>query len=208
MGNNETTANKAAVGAALGAVVMWILGAAIPVALREANPLPEASIIVIVTWLFCRFVPSDAGPIAGIGVALAGLFGGGAPRVGAVILAVLLGAGGCSGKQQIVVGVTPAQVFYEVSGYVQVMEEFCDRYADTPSARREIVRGCAEAATEIHAEREKAVDALMDCSTIQIDFPEATCAVQDQVVRLSTAALNSLSVRLRAELVKAGVQRK
>ncbi len=56
--SNSTTANKAAVGAAIGAAVMWTLLAVIPAAVIEANPLPSEAIIVISTWVFCRLVPA------------------------------------------------------------------------------------------------------------------------------------------------------
>lgn len=54
-GDHETTAPKAAIGAALGSIVMWL-------GVKYLSPdLEEISmpITMLVTYLFCRFVPAQ-----------------------------------------------------------------------------------------------------------------------------------------------------
>ena len=55
MGSNTTTANTAAIGAALGAILVWALALVVPPAAMET--FPQDSAIVAVTWLFCRLMP-------------------------------------------------------------------------------------------------------------------------------------------------------
>lgn len=63
--DNSTTANKAAVGAGLGSLAIWALSVLLPATVLETQPLPNEAIVVIVTWLFCRFVPAGAS-VAGV----------------------------------------------------------------------------------------------------------------------------------------------
>ena len=72
MGSNESTANTAAVGAALGGLVFWALGLLLPVGAVET--LPQGALTCVVTWAFCRFVPSGTDivrSVTGISVAIA-----------------------------------------------------------------------------------------------------------------------------------------
>jgi len=72
MGSNESTANLAAVGAALGALTYWVLGLLLPAG--AMTDLPTGALTVAVTWIFCRFVPPAVDPQArGTSAAVVGL---------------------------------------------------------------------------------------------------------------------------------------
>lgn len=59
-GNNQSTANLAAVGAALASLLVWFVGTFVPAELMQT--FPEAPFVVLITWLFCRYIPREADP--------------------------------------------------------------------------------------------------------------------------------------------------
>jgi len=85
MGNNASTANLAAVGAALGAIVVWALGIFVPPDAMAS--FPHEGAIVVVTWLFCRFVPQQMDPLHASTSNVA---------IGLLVLLLALAASGCA----------------------------------------------------------------------------------------------------------------
>ncbi len=65
MGSNASTANLAAVGAAVASLIVWALRVALPGPAMES--FPEAPAGVLLTWLFCRLVPVSADPLSSRG---------------------------------------------------------------------------------------------------------------------------------------------
>lgn len=79
-GNNNTTAGKAAVGAAVGLVVSRLVQALLPFEGLASDPEFASAVVLITTWAFCQYVPKGA------------FNGGGA----AAALLALVVASGCS----------------------------------------------------------------------------------------------------------------
>ncbi|HYC56197.1 MAG TPA: hypothetical protein VEL28_14780 [Candidatus Binatia bacterium] len=66
MGSNETTANMAAVGAAIGAIMYWLVNLIVVSFLGEGamKGFPDEALIVAVTWVFCRYAGGTPPPQA------------------------------------------------------------------------------------------------------------------------------------------------
>ena len=122
----------------------------------------------------------------------------------ATVLAVM--SLGCSTGFGVVKGETPAQVFYEVTGYNVILGEAALAYANLLTADPDAVRVMLRYSQAANEQTAMGKNALFECFDRR-DAGISDCTQQDQVVAIANAALLKLNDQLRRRLAKEGVNR-